>query len=281
VNIKSVGTVRDSKKWPRRDRRLGSDRLDFITFYLLTPYTVQKMISGKALLERLRDSSGHSTQKYYHNGVRISRPSLNKGIKYYDQGITRFAGNVLVSLLQKNSFNTIDELRSCLGSGNEHGKSIWLDLAGLIVPGAAVEKLLEKIEDGSVNSLEQISEEFGQMHRNYSAYEIAWMTERMESVLGKSRDELTAEDIMLILDLWLEAVESLDNLRCEDARKDFSATAMVGFGVDGDLEDRKRDFIEVRGEEDSNDFITQLKTRLKLKQETVRKLKEKLSNLLK
>ena len=70
VNIKSIGTIRDSKKWPRRDKRLGSDRLDYITFYLLTPYTVQKMISGKYILEKLRNDSGTSTQKYYHNGLK-------------------------------------------------------------------------------------------------------------------------------------------------------------------------------------------------------------------
>jgi len=279
VNIKSVGTIRDSKKWPRRDRRLGADRLDYITFYLLTPYTVQKMISGKALLEQLRDSAGHSTQKYYHNGVRIGRPALSKGIKYYSLGITRFAGNVLVSLLQKNEFNTIEELRECLNIGNEHGKSRWLDLAGLIVPEAAVQQLFEKIENGSISELRQINSEFKKMHESYSAYEIAWMTERIEAVLGKPRSELSAADISAILDQWILAVETLDKMRCADARKEFSATAMVGFGVDGDLEDKRKDFNEVRGEEDSNDFITQLKERLKLKQKTVEELKIKLAGL--
>lgn len=279
VNIKSVGTIRDSKKWPLRDRRQGADRLDFISFYLLTPYTVQKMISGMALLQQLRDSAGHATQKYYHNGVRISRASLNKGIKYYSQGIIRFAGNVLVSLLQKNSFSTIEELRVCLSSGNKLGKSTWLDMAGLIVPEAAAGELFDGIEDGSISTLQQVSDGFKAMHENYSAYEIAWMTQRLEAVLSKSINEFTVEDIILILDQWLEAVESLDKLRCGDARKEFSATAMVGFGIDGDVNDRKKDFIEVRGEEDSNDFIKQVKARLKLKQETVAELKEKLSAL--
>ncbi|MBI9107394.1 MAG: DUF4954 family protein [Spirochaetales bacterium] len=279
VNIKSVGTIRDSKKWPGRDRRLGSDRLDYITFYLLTPYTVQKMINGKALLQQLRDSAGHSTQKFFHNGVRISRTALDKGIKYYDLGITRFTGNVLVSLLQKNNFSTIEELRECLETGNEYGKSRWLDLAGLIVPEAAVNELFKKIKDGNITKPEELNAEFREMHENYSAYEIAWMTERLEAVLGKSIKELSSEDLLIILEQWITAVESLDNMRCEDARKEFSATAMVGFGIDGDLSDRRKDFIEVRGEENSNDFITQLKDRLMLKQQTVKELKEKLASL--
>ena len=237
------------------------------------------MISGMHLLEKLRDDSGTSTQKYYHNGVKISRSSLSKGIKYYDLGITRFVGNVLVSLLQRNKIDSIEDLRTVFTIGDVLGRSRWLDLAGLIVPEAAVEKLFEKIESGEINKLGQVSDEFRQMHEKYSVYEIAWMTERIENWIGKKSDKFNAEDIIKFLEAWLKAVESLDQMRCADARKEFNATAMVGFGIDGDVEDRRRDFIEVRGEADSNDFITQLKARLTLKQQTVAVLKEKLSNL--
>ena len=279
VNIKSVGTVRDSKKWPRRDRRLGSDRLDYITFYLLTPYTVQKMMSGKYMLEKIREESGISTQRYYHNGVKISRASLNKGIKYYDLGANRFIGNVLVTLLQKKGFETIDALRSLFDSADELGCSKWLDMAGLIVPSAAVEQLFDKIEKGEITELGRISEEFGRMHKNYSAYEIAWVREQLENRLGKKYTDFSAADIIAVLDSWIQAVEILDRMRCEDAQKEFSKTAMVGFGIDGDADARLKDFAEVRGEENSNDFITQLKARLKLKQDTVDDLKKKLSEL--
>ena len=279
VNIKSVGTIRDSKKWPRRDKRLGDDRLDFITFYLLTPYTVQKMISGRYLLENLRDSAGHSTQKYYHNGVRISRGALEKGIRYYELGMTRFVGNVLVTHLQKNSYGTVEELRKGLVSGDIRGRSKWLDIAGLIVPESAAEELLERIESGSITSLDEVSAGFREMHENYSSFELAWMTDRLETMLKKKHSQFEPGDIISFLDRWLNAVEVIDDLRCEDARKEFSATAMVGFGIDGDQNDKAWDFAEVRGEEDSNDFILQLKERLRLKQDTVAGLKEKLSAL--
>jgi hypothetical protein len=105
------------------------------------------------------------------------------------------------------------------------------------------------------------------------------MASRLESELGKKCQEFTAKDISSVLDNWISAVETLDKLRCEDARKEFSATAMVGFGIDGGLNERKKDFIEVRGEETSNDFIKQLNNRLKLKQKTVIELKQKLDNL--
>ena len=276
VNIKSVGTIRDAKKWPRRDKRLGKDKLDFISFFLLTPYTVQKMINGRNLLERLRDSAGTSTLKYYHNGVKISRTALTKGIYYYNLGIIRFVGNVLVSLLQRNEYKTVDELRALFQSGDNLGRGNWLDIAGLIAPEAAFKQLQQGIESGEISRLEEVRAGFKNIHESYAAYETAWMCEFLESRIGKKSSEFSTEDIVGIMDRWIEAVEELDQLRCKDARKEFSATAMVGFGIDGNAEDRRNDFNEVRGEENSNDFITQLKARLKLKQDTVKELKQKL-----
>ena len=54
VNLKSVGTIRDVKKWPERDKRKDPHRLDYINFNHLSPYTVQKMFAGIEILERLK-----------------------------------------------------------------------------------------------------------------------------------------------------------------------------------------------------------------------------------
>ena len=210
---------------------------------------------------------------------RITRGSLEKGLKYYEYGITRFIGNVLVSHLHKNNFSTIEELREGLVSGDIAGRSEWLDMAGLIAPEAAVNDFLGRIESGEIRDLESVSRGFRELYDNYSSYELAWMTDRLETLTGKKHTDFTADDISRFLDRWLKAVEVLDYMRCEDARKEFSATAMVGFGIDGNQSDKINDFREVRGEADSNDFITQLKERLKLKQNTVAGLKEKLKSL--
>ena len=173
----------------------------------------------------------------------------------------------------------MNELHKMLLSGNELGCGKWLDLAGLIVPEAAVNILFEKIESGEIKRLEQIGEGFRQMHQSYSAYEIAWMKDRLEMEFGKKCTEFTANDISSFLDAWIMAVDRLDQMRCADARKEFSLTAMVGFGIDGDADAKRLDFSEVRGDEHTNDFITQLKARLKLKQDTVAELKQKLAAL--
>ena len=46
ANLKSVGTIRDAQKWPKRDKRTDPDKLDCINFNLLSPYTIQKMLQG-------------------------------------------------------------------------------------------------------------------------------------------------------------------------------------------------------------------------------------------
>ena len=42
INLRSIGTIRDSQKWPKRDNRKDSNLLDCINFNLLSPYTIQK-----------------------------------------------------------------------------------------------------------------------------------------------------------------------------------------------------------------------------------------------
>ena len=46
VNLRSVGTIRDAQKWPKRDKRKDPNRLDYINYNLLSPYTIQKMFKG-------------------------------------------------------------------------------------------------------------------------------------------------------------------------------------------------------------------------------------------
>ena len=61
VNLKSVGTIRDAQKWPRRDKRKDSNKLDQINYNLLSPYTIQKMMKGCKILRDLRKVSGETS----------------------------------------------------------------------------------------------------------------------------------------------------------------------------------------------------------------------------
>ena len=64
ANLKSVGTIRDAKKWPRRDARKDPQKLDCINYNLLSPYTIRKMLDGISLLKGLQEVSGVNSDAY-------------------------------------------------------------------------------------------------------------------------------------------------------------------------------------------------------------------------
>ena len=92
VNLRSVGTIRDAKKWPRRDGRTGADKYDFINYNLLSPFTIQKMIKGLQTLENLRYASGELSDVYSFHSVKITNSALKRGMELYRIAIDKFMG---------------------------------------------------------------------------------------------------------------------------------------------------------------------------------------------
>jgi hypothetical protein len=44
----------------------------------------------------------------------------------------------------------------------------------------------------------------------------------------------------------------------EDAKKEFRLDSMTGFGIDGDMEIKQKDFEQVRGRFEENDFVKEV-----------------------
>ena len=148
-----MGRLRDLGKWPRRDKRKDPNKLDLITFEMLTPYTVGKMTAGLELLEMLKHSTPHSRRYADYNGVKIKRSSLEKGISFYQMGIDQYLGRIVASRLCESDFGSIDDLRRLLGAETQVGKGRWLDLAGLVVPDEEIASILAEIADGTVSTV--------------------------------------------------------------------------------------------------------------------------------
>ena len=258
VNLRSVGTVRDARKWPRRDKRKDPNKLDLINFKLLSPYTIARMLSGSSLLRNLKATSGENTEYFTYNSVRIPKSSLEGGIRLYEIGIDKFLGNCLISRLQGRQLASVDELRSALAAQTNVGRGKWIDLAGLFAPQETVEKLLNDIESGAVTTLEQVAEAFRSMHDSYPAYEWAWATGVLQQRICRSINRVTAQDIIDLVARWKSAVVELDQMLYADAKKEFAAPAQIGFGVDGDETSRKADFEQVRGTFDKNGFVHEI-----------------------
>lgn len=265
VNLRSVGTIRDAQKWPKRDGRTDPDKLDFINYNLLSPYTVQKMFKGREILLNLRQASGELSDIYSFHSAKIRNSALVKGIQLYETAIHKFLGNSIIKRLEEMQFRNNEEIRARLRPDTATGSGEWVDVAGLIAPKSKIERLIDSIETGSVNRLKDINAEFEQMHLNYYTYEWTWAYGKIEEFYGICPEEMTATDIIRIVEKWKEAVVGLDNMLYEDARKEFSLASMTGFGADGSRQEKKQDFEQVRGDFESNPFVTAVLKHIEVK----------------
>jgi hypothetical protein len=259
VNLRNVGTVRDARKWPRRDRRKDERRLDYINFKLLSPYTIQKMLNGCRLLANLKATSGQNTDYFTYHSVKISNSALDRGIRLYRIGIDKFLGNCLISRLENKQFRNVDELREALKPETKVGPGKWVDLAGLFAPERAVQQVLNDIENGVIDSLEHLAEAFESMYKSYPAYEWAWAANVLQQHLGKMLDRITPDDIIGLITKWKTAVIELDRMIYADTKKEFAETAQIGYGLDGGKETMQQDFEQVIGKFEENNIVLEIK----------------------
>lgn len=249
ISIRSIGTIRDSQKWPLRDRRKDPNLLDLINFNLLSPYTIQKMINGRAILIGLLKASGESAPLYSYHGMVMKNGALKRGISLYEKAIWKFLGNSLISRIKRKKINSFEDIQDVLRKDTPLGSnSRWLDLAGMICPSEAIEQLLYSIENDEIHSLEEINTSIRSIHGNYYTYEWSWAVDVLEEFYGKAVPDFTASDIIEITHKWMNSVLEIDKLLYEDAEKEFSMINQTGFGVDGDRIVQQHDFENVRGE---------------------------------
>ena len=266
VNLRSVGTVRDAQKWPKRDARKDPDRMDCINYNLLSPFTIQKMFKGIQLLKNLQYSSGELSDIYSYHSTKIRNSSLRNGIRYYQTAITKFLGNSIIKKLEKLPAGASDEqIREALKPTVQPGKGYWVDLSGLIAPKDKVNEELDKFEAGQL-SLKELSEAFHDMHAHYYEYEWTWAYDKFADFFGYPLENVTAEQVADIVRRWEDAVIGLDKELYEDARKEFNLASMTSFGADGTREEKEQDFSEVRGDFESNAFVTAVLEHIRVKQ---------------
>lgn len=278
ANLRTVGTIRDAQKWPKRDNRKDPHKLDQINFNLLSPYTVQKMWRGREVLNELVALSGENTEVYGYRNCKIRNTSLKHGVELYTIGIQKFLGNSLISRMTQSEWKTMDELRAVLRPDSEAGKGDWVDMAGLIAPRSEVTRLLNDIEAGAL-SLTDIQARLETMHANYYSYEWSWALEKLEQVWGCGVEEVSLEQLKNTVEEWKSAVVNLDKMVYNDARKEFDLNSQTGFGVDGDRNQAQADFEEVRGSFESNSFVKAVLEHIEKKSNLGNKVLEKLNDV--
>ena len=158
VNLRSVGTIRDAQKWPKRDLRAKDGQLDLVNFNLLSPYTIDKMVQGLNVLEQLKSLSGATSDTYTYQSAKITHSALERGIQLYRMAIEKFLGNSLISRLEKTR-----QLRP----ESDTGEGDWLDLAGLITPHSLITQLMNDIEQRHVGSQQEMNQRLCDIQHHY------------------------------------------------------------------------------------------------------------------
>ena len=258
INLRSVGTIRDVLKWPRRDRRKDPEKLDCINFNLLSPFTIQKMQKGLDILRSLKDISGETTEVFAYRNTLISKSALDKGIDLYEKAIYKFLGNSVISRINKCNVKNWDDILECMKPQDTIGQGDWSDLAGLIAPKTEINKLIGSIEKKEKSSLAEIEQEFKKLHANYYEYEWVWSAKLLVEITGKKIEDLKINDLISLIKKWKESVIGLDQMLYEDAKKEFGMDSMTGFGMDGNKTTQKLDFEQVRGSFENNDFVVEI-----------------------
>jgi hypothetical protein len=282
INLQSIGIIRDSQKWPKRDRRKDSNLLDLINFNLLSPYTIQKMINGRAILLELIKASGDTAPFYTYHGLVIKNSALYRGISLYEKAIWKFLGNSMISRLQRKNIQGGKDISDALRKDTPLGSGCkWLDLTGMICPSDAINHLLDAIENGAINSLEEINASIRSIHENYYTYEWSWAADVIESFYGISVIDFTPQDVIEITRKWMKAVLDIDHLLYDDARKEFSLIKQTGFGVDGDRTVQQLDFDNVRGDFETHAEVSSIRDHMDKKEALGKGVIDKMEKLLK
>jgi hypothetical protein len=256
MNLFTVGTRRDSIKWPNRDRRKDPIKYDLINFDLLSPYIVEKAQRAIQTLKNLYENSSRDQELIIYNGIYIKRRLLKNTGKYYEMVIDIFIGEQVLKRLQDSSKNqSIADIMELLTSKEEVLHDHWVDLAGLIAPHKVINDFISKVRENKLVTVDELS---ATLHKIYSEYDIhSWnyCINLIKKRFGNDPGKLTTDQLIEIINSWQASSLSLNNMIIKDAEKEFSKKSQISFGLDGDEEVANQDFAAVRGSMDNNAFV--------------------------
>lgn len=259
MNFFTVGTRRDSRKWPNRDKRQCDRKFDLIHFPLLNPYSIGKILRGIEILQELYASASPEQEYVKYKGASIKRLMAKMGVKYYEIAVKVYLGEVLLRQLEARmqTSTNFEELKAAMAPETTRSSG-WLDLAGMLAPGEAVDSLFDAIEASEVEDITAVSEQLHAIYDAYSRYEWEWAVPLLEQRAETDYEHLTRDHFLRIIQDWEENTVKLHNMIRKDARKEFDASARIGYGLAGGEQARQADFEAVRGTVEENPFISEL-----------------------
>jgi hypothetical protein len=259
MNLFTVGTRRDSEKWPNRDKRTDPEKLDLINFDLFSPYIIEKVLTASKTLSELYQKTPQKQDSVFYKGIRIKRLMLKSTRKYYEMAMSIFIGDQIIGKLEEiDKIESIKTIWEKLSPGNDEMPDKWLDLAGMIAPNNAIQKLIGDIKSGGIKNLDGIASGLEGIHASYKAFTWDWTTKILSEIYDIDVNKIEASQIIELLSKWESDSIKLDRMILSDAGKEFDNTSKIGFGIDGDEEIANKDFEAVRGTIENNKFTAGL-----------------------
>ena len=259
MNLFTVGTRRDSDKWPTRDRRKDPDKLDLIHFDLFSPYIVGKIINGISILNELAEKSDKKQDYINYKGITIHRLLLKTTRKYYEMALKLYIGQEVIKRIQGLDNNTSPiDLRNMLTAQGTDGTGKWVEICGLFSPASKINELVDSVKARKVRSIDELNENLTSIYNNYDKYAWTWCSSLISQLTGYNPENLPINSLIQIITDWKTNAIKLNKMILKDAEKEFDPGSKLGFGIDGDVHTRDSDFQAVRGVYDNNKFVTSL-----------------------
>ena len=280
MNLFTVGTRRDSEKWPKRDKRKDPVKHDLINFDFLSPYIIQKVVRSLDVLQDLYEKAAKKQDTVFYKGIRIKRLMLKSTRKYYDMALHVFLGNQILARLEDDEkINSIGSLRKKLAPVSVEKPGKWLDVAGMVASETAIQDLMADTVSGSIGSLEELLSGLKQIHGSYETEVWDWTAGLLAERLGIDVEKISAEQLLELITRWENESIKLDKMILMDASKEFDASSRIGFGIDGDETVRDADFEAVRGVAEENKFIIGIREEMAQIEKRAAELREKIAGL--
>jgi carbonic anhydrase/acetyltransferase-like protein (isoleucine patch superfamily) len=250
MNIFSVGTLRDSEKWPARDRREAPVKRDSIVFDVFSPYTVEKLRRGRAIMQDLYETTPREESVIHYRGVWIKRLLLKKGVRYYTLAIDRYLlghyfRRIDESLRKGESWTKLS--KGCRAKRGLPRPERWTDIGGLLISWDRLQDILEKIRRKGLEGLKDLAGCFEEALRGYRDDEWDYVCHAFEQEYGTSPAEVGPEALEDLAERWATAANALVTLTLENTKSEYAVNAMIGYGLGGEEQDVLADFIAVRG----------------------------------
>jgi hypothetical protein len=259
MNLFTVGTHRDSAKWPERDRRKDSVKFDLIHFDLLNPYTIGKVLRGENILQTLGSTASKEQEFVTYKGLAIKRLLIKTVHKYYELAVRIYIGDELLRRLEMaGKPESLQEIRNVLTYERADYCLQWIDAGGMFIPKTAYDSLLASVKNGTIASLGDIQSAIELIYAGYDRLAWAWcaalIEQRYESEIGR----IGKSHLLRIIQEWHDSSLKINNMIANDAAKEFDAGSRIGFGIDGDETVRDLDFEAVRGAYTTHPFTIRL-----------------------